>query len=395
MVMTSEKQKYTIAMVAPCPFPTFQGTQVFIRSLANGLSRAGHTVHVIAYGHGEYESDFDFHLHRTMRLGKRLRSGPALTKPAADMALFMKAERILKTYRCDFLHVHNVEGLGIGALLRLHHQIPLIYHAHNAMGPELPTYFRAHLAQAFAGVVGDVLDRTLPKVAHGVITLDEAQREFHENYGIEPERLSVVPAGIDPEDLEEPELETIHHVQDTLGKGPWLIYAGNPDNYQNLQLLWNAFPLIRQQRPDAKLLIATSYDPEIFASLIPKTIPQEALHIYRYHSLAELKALFAVADVGLSPRKIWAGVPIKILNYLATGLPVVACKSAAQYLLDEGSGALVENTPEAFAQGALETLKRKKGRQQKIRKNFERFRISEQIELYEAVYRKVLEFTAK
>ena len=75
-------------------------------------------------------------------------------------------------------------------------------------------------------------------------------------------------------------------------------------------------------------------------------------------------------DVGLSPRKIWTGVPIKILNYLATGLPVVACKSAAQYLLDEGSGALVEDTPEAFAQGALETLKRKKGRQQKIRKNF-------------------------
>jgi glycosyltransferase involved in cell wall biosynthesis len=393
--MTSKAEKYTIAMVAPCPFPTFQGTQVFIRALANGLSRAGHTVHLITYGHGEYESDFDFHLHRTMRLGKRLRSGPGFAKPAADMALFMKAERILKTYRCDFLHVHNVEGLGIGALLRLHHQIPLVYHAHNAMGPELPTYFKAHLVQAFAGVVGDVLDRTLPKVAHGVITLDETQRAFHEQYGIDAERLHIVPAGIEPKDLEEPELETIHHVQDVLGDGPWLIYAGNPDNYQNLELLWDALPLIRQERPEAKLLIATSYEPETFAQLIPSYIPEEALHIYRYHSLAELKALFAVADVGLSPRKIWAGVPIKILNYLATGLPVVACKSASRYLLDEGCGALVEDNPESFAQGVLETLKKPKGRQQKLRKNFERFQISGQIELYEAVYRKVLEFSAK
>ncbi len=393
--MTSEKQKYTIAMVAPCPFPTFQGTQVFIRSLASGLSRAGHTVHLITYGHGEYESDFDFHLHRTMRLGKRLRSGPSLTKPAADMALFMKAERILKTYRCDFLHVHNVEGLGIGALLRLHHQIPLIYHAHNAMGPELPTYFRAHLAQAFAGVVGDVLDRTLPKVAHGVITLDETQRLFHQEYGIDADRLHVVPAGIEPKDLEEPELETIHHVQDVLGDGPWMIYAGNPDNYQNLELLWNALPLIYAKRPDAKLLIATSYEPETFAQLIPASLPQESMHIYRYHSLAELKALFAVSDVGLSPRKIWAGVPIKLLNYLATGLPVVACKSAAQYLLDEGCGALVDDSPESFAQGVLDTLADPQERQGKIRKNFERFQISRQIELYESVYAKVLDLAAK
>ena len=57
----------SIAMIAPCPFPTHQGTQVLIRHLSTALARAGHDVHLVTYGYGEYEEDFLFHLHRAAK----------------------------------------------------------------------------------------------------------------------------------------------------------------------------------------------------------------------------------------------------------------------------------------------------------------------------------------
>src|SRR5687768_12570546 len=105
--------KFSIGMVAPCAFPTHQGTQVFIRHLATALARAGHEVHLITYGYGEYEDVFPFHLHRAPRVQAGLRSGPNILKPAADAALLVHAGRVVKSHACDLLHVHNVEGLGI------------------------------------------------------------------------------------------------------------------------------------------------------------------------------------------------------------------------------------------------------------------------------------------
>ena len=40
-------QTLRIAMVAPCPFPTSQGTQVLIGQLAQALRKRGHQVHLV------------------------------------------------------------------------------------------------------------------------------------------------------------------------------------------------------------------------------------------------------------------------------------------------------------------------------------------------------------
>src|SRR4051812_24668832 len=108
-------------MLAACPFPTAQGTQVVIRHLASALAHAGHEVHLITYGYGDAhpdEAELPFHLHRTARIDVGLRSGPSPRKPAADMALFLAAARVIKTHSCELIHAHNIEGLALGALLK-------------------------------------------------------------------------------------------------------------------------------------------------------------------------------------------------------------------------------------------------------------------------------------
>jgi len=384
----------TIGMLAPCPFPTHQGTQVLIRHLATALARAGHEVHFVTYGYGEYEPPKDslpFHMHRAGNINAGLRSGPNLKKPVADAALLLTAMRVAKSHPCDLWHAHNFEGLALGSLLKLRSGLPLVYHAHNAMGPELPTYFRSHVTRLLAAVTGDLLDRTLPRAADAVITFDPDHKSLHEVYGVPNRALHVIPPGLDGREVSRPDPTMVAELRTKLGDGPLLLYAGNPDRYQNLSLMWAAFAKARKTRPNLRLLIASEHSPDSFAAERGEAGSPEGVVSYQYHQLAELCALYALAEVGLSPRTIWTGAPIKILNYMAAGLQVVACRSAARHILSAGSGLLVEDNADAFAAGILEVLDHPIGNPASRRRAFGRFRIDKQVPLYEAVYDLVLE----
>jgi glycosyltransferase involved in cell wall biosynthesis len=385
----------SILMLAPCPFPTGQGTQVMIRHLAATLSHRGHAVHVVSYGHGDLAPGAPFELHRAARIDTGRRSGPSLRKPAADAALLVQALRVARAHACDLLHAHNVEGLALGALLKLQTGLPLVYHAHNAMGPELPTYFRAHLAQAFAAVVGDVLDRTLPRAADAVITFDDDLAALHEAYGVGRERLHVIPPGLDGTELgTPPSAATVVSLHRRLGPGPWLLYAGNPDPYQNLELLWAALPRVRRAIPTARLLVATPHEPSLFNPSIVAAGVAEAVTVLQHRSLDELRAVHALAAVGVCARTLWTGAPIKVLNYLAAGLPVVACRSGARHILPPGCGELVDAEPDALAAAIVGQLRR--GRDgTRTRADFAPFELRGQLEAYERVYDEVLGATRR
>ena len=50
----------SLAIVAACPYPTWQGSQVLIRQMSDSLSQRGHKVHLITYGYGEYDLEPDY-----------------------------------------------------------------------------------------------------------------------------------------------------------------------------------------------------------------------------------------------------------------------------------------------------------------------------------------------
>lgn len=388
----SPPKKRTIAMIAPMPYPSHQGTQVVVRHVASALARAGHEVHLVTYGYGEHELEGEppYHLHRPLKIDAGLRSGPSLLRPAADTALMFTAAKVVKAFGCELMHVHNVEGLALGALLKLQASVPLVYHSHNAMGPELPTYFRAHFAQAFASVVGDVLDKTLPRAADAVITFDSDHKALHEVYGIPEDRLHVIPPGLEGDEIRAVNPTDLARMREAMGPGPWLLYAGNPDGYQNLPLMWAAFERVRFERPDVKLLVATSHEAASFAADFAGGHEVPGVRFLRYEGLAELRAIFAACDVGLSPRSLWAGAPIKVLNYLAAGLPVVAVRSGARHVLNDAGGVFTKDDAEDFAQGIFKVLDQGPRTAAKRRRAFERFHIDAHVPLYEAVYDRVL-----
>ncbi|MBI3179855.1 MAG: glycosyltransferase family 4 protein [Deltaproteobacteria bacterium] len=382
-------RRFTIGMLAPCPFPTHQGTQVLIRHLAAALSRAGHRVHLVTYGYGEYDEALPFRVHRARRFDAGLRSGPNWTKPAADAAMLVAAHRVVKSEKVDLWHVHNIEGLALGALLKLHARLPLVYHAHNAMGPELPVYFRRHITRVLASKLGDVLDQTLPRAADAVVVFDPDQKTFLEVSGVSPQRVHVIPPGLDGSEVAPADPAEMAKLRERYGGGPWLIYAGNPDPYQNLPLMWRAFALVREKRPDVRLLMVSHHPAAAFAGELNSSGAPGGVVFHQYRDIAELRALLALAEVGLSPRTLWVGAPIKVLNYLAAGVPVVACRSGARHVVTPECGVLVDGTAEAFASGIFRLLLEPLDRDG-CRTGFERFSIEAQVPRYEETYAALL-----
>src|SRR4051812_43866445 len=94
-----------VAIVAACPFPTLQGSQLLIRRLAQGLLARGHAVTVVAYAEGLEDALAGIPVRRIRPIpGCRARgSGPRASKLVLDAALFVTLLRVLREERIEIV----------------------------------------------------------------------------------------------------------------------------------------------------------------------------------------------------------------------------------------------------------------------------------------------------
>jgi len=320
-----------IVQAAAFPFPTAQGSQVYVRGMARALVRRGHRVTVACYAHGEAVAgdgaDDGYAVIRTPVVPGygRLRAGPDPVKPVLDLAL---AWRLART-RADLVHAHNYEAPLAAALARRWTGTPVVYCAHNTMGEELHTYFSGSLARRLARRAGRALDVAVPRMADAAHVIHEPTADTLRALGCA--RVRFVPPGVDPADLQP-------CAPADLGTGPWVVYAGNPDAYQDLDVLYEAI----RRLPGVGLAVVSAVGAEAWAGA---QLPR--LRVVQTSDFAVVRAVLAAADVAALPRAVCSGYPIKLLNYLGMGIPTVAAAGSARDL--PGVVAVPNRDPVAFA----------------------------------------------
>ncbi len=322
--MTSSRLK--IVQAAAFPFPSLQGSQVYVRGMSRALGRRGHDVVVACYGHGDsgvQSEDSEFRVVRTPRVPgyRRMRAGPDWVKPWLDVALVGVLARLMRD--ADLVHAHNYEAPLAAYLARTASPCPVIYNNHNTLGEELPQYFRAVGLQRAAGWAGRVLDQQIPRRADAAIAISEKAAPALEKLGCR--RVHHVAPGVDPEDLEGGQRAATRTRWGLEGR-PWVVYAGNPDAYQDLSLLLAAM----EQVEHAGLLMVSASDPGPWEAACG--LPPERRRFVQAGSWAETRNLLAAADVAALPRTRCTGFPIKLLNTLGMGLPTVCSAGSWQRL---------------------------------------------------------------
>jgi glycosyltransferase involved in cell wall biosynthesis len=320
---------------------------------------------VATYDLAEFDPPTDLPVWRIPRVPthRSTRPGPSLQKLALlDPLLAALTWRVAREYRPHVLHGHHVEGalLALGVAKRL--GLPVVFDAHTSLAAELPTYGPARL-EALLQRAGGALDAHLTRRSAHVFAVTQSLRtELLERAGrsVDPERVSVAPMGLELEAIA-PEARTRRPKE----APPTIVYAGGLSRFQRLDLLGRAFERVQQKIPDARLLVLSPDPPASLFRVWPQGQSRPGVRCLHPRSLEHTFQELDAADLAVSPRTTPGGFPLKNLNYMARGLPIVACQSSAEPLRHGETGWIVpDDDPAAFATALLELLRDPSRRQQ-------------------------------
>ncbi|MFW5924978.1 MAG: glycosyltransferase [Myxococcota bacterium] len=339
--------------VAAMPFPSPQGTQAAVRAMVEALVDAGRETHLLTYGVGTTPAGpmrFTWHklAHRTGRNVvpvRSLRSGPSIGKVVLDLQLAATLRRLHRRLRPDLVVAHHVEACAAAWLAGAR---PLLFVAHTALEPELPTYFPRAVARPTAAA-GLALDRDLARRADAVAAIAPALADYFERRAGVPPHPLPVPWTL-PEPIRKGERLQARHrfgLADTDEVG---LYAGNLDAYQGWPQVVQALARTAATRPGARLLVATESDPRAVHAAARGQGVAERVRVIGLGDEASRRSAHAAADLALVPRRTPGGLPIKLLDALARGVPTAVTRTATAGLDLEGAALLVnDDDPEALA----------------------------------------------
>ncbi len=327
-----------LALIGAFPFPYPQGSQIFMGDQARALARAGARPTLFTYGRGLGEPSPDLLLAGTPRWvsPKAMRSGPQVGKPFADLALLVT---YLRRARGGFSYAlaHNAEAALIALAARRRTAVPVVYFAHTILRYELSAYANPRWQPALDRLGGRI-DRLIARHADAVVTLgEEPQRELAP-FARGP--VTVLPPGHELREAPGERASAETCARHGLTPRGFVLYAGNLDRYQDLDLLIDTADRLPDGAPP--VVIAT-HDAGGDASLSALgRASTRRLRVIEVGGFDDMRALIHAAHSLVLTRRRTGGFPIKLLNYMEAARPIVAFANVAVGLRDGESARLLE-----------------------------------------------------
>jgi glycosyltransferase involved in cell wall biosynthesis len=245
--------------------------------------------------------------------------------------------------------------------------LPKVVTLHDVQHLDLPAMFpRAERALRSA-----LWHRSLRRAAR-VIAISEFVRDRAvAKLGLDAERVRVVPLGIDHDVLQ----------PGTAEREPFVLYPARPWRHKNHARLYEAFALVRRERPELRLVLTGGGD---FG-----TVP-DRVEVRGHVTQAELVSLLQRASALVFP-SLYEGFGLPPLEAMACGCPV-ASSSAAALAETVGDAARLfdPHDPRAIADALLDVLRDPAPWIERGLAHAERFTWDETARLTDAVYTELL-----
>lgn len=343
-----------ILLLAPHPFYQERGTPIAVDLLLTALSRRGDKVDVVTFHEGADRVYPGVTLHRIPRLpGMRgIRPGFSFKKLVCDIFVLAKALRL--AVRGHYQVVHAVEeSVFMAMLIRLCLRTPYVFDMDSSMSRQMTEKFR--ILTAFSPILEWFEGRAI-RHALAVVPVCDALADIARPYA--PRKLCLLRdvSLLAPEPLtvggeRPPALSALPH--------PCLLYIGNLERYQGLDLLLNSFALLLKSGVHASLVIAGGKEADIRHYREKAGIMGlgENVRFLGPWPIGRMAELFAIADALVSPRIQGNNTPMKIYSYLQSGKPILATNLPTHtQVLSPDMAVLASPTPERFAAGMRELI---------------------------------------
>lgn len=343
-----------ILLIAPQPFYQDRGTPIAVRLLAQTLGEQGHAVHLLVFHEGEEIAIPNVTIHRNIGLPgiSHIKPGLSLKKLICDFFLFIKCIQLIRTYKFDLIHAVE-ESVFMAMVVKKIFKIPYIYDMDSCMSLQLVDKFPS--LQLIRRLM-EWLEKKAVINSSGVVAVcqalaDVAGRFAPDKYIAKIEDITLLATdskGKDP-------------LREGLGiTGLMVMYVGNLETYQGIDLLLESFREALSQKHDLNLVIIGGNQEDI---LFYK-LRAEQLGIHKNvffcgpRPVQLLGYYLSQADILVSPRMQGNNTPMKIYSYLDSEKPVLATRLPTHtQVLDDTIACLVNPAAQEMATGIVALAK--------------------------------------
>lgn len=339
-----------VLLLAPHPYYQERGTPIAVDLLVQALIELGHYVDVLTYHEGQDRDHGP--AARIYRIPpppwcRNIRPGFSLKKVVSDFYLWRMAHRMVREKKYDVIHAVE-ESAFIARYLKKKTGTPYIFDMDSSMPVQI--------ADALP-----VLKFMLPVMRHfenkaicdacAITAVCDALADIARNAGAKSIfLLRDVPLLA--------ENKSGRGFGDSLKlDGPILLYIGNLEAYQGIDLLLMSFARLPTTTP-ASLVIVGGIAKHIDAHrLLAQKLGIDArTHFLGPRPIGDMNALMKDADILVSPRTKGQNTPMKVYSYMASGKAILATDLPTHtQALDASCAMLAAPEPEAFSR-AMQTL---------------------------------------
>ncbi|MBV6394231.1 MAG: D-inositol-3-phosphate glycosyltransferase [Anaerolineales bacterium] len=344
---------YTAFDIVPSP----KGASAHILHNLRGLVNRGHAVHLITPNDGLLPPEDTIEGAKVTRIPQDLSQN--FLARAVHFGRSVMAHLALNP-GYDVVHFRNIwDGFHI-AQNKKKFGYKTLFEVNGLPSIEL----KYHYPGMDAGLLAKIKEQEIATLhlADAVICPSNVTRDYIASLGLDRKRVTVIPNGVSPSDFAFTPLP----IRD--GRVPVLLYVGTLADWQGLDIIVKALPKILESQP-VKLHIVgrgRSRQRKALAKQIRKLGLEEHVVVQPAVPHHEIPSLIAGADICVAPlalndRNVTQGAcPIKILEYMAAGRPLLASNMpiVRELVREDVDGLLFSpNDPEDLARQAVQLLK--------------------------------------
>ncbi len=345
-------------MVAPQPTFEVRGTPINVRQMCKVLLEAGHEVHLATFAAGAGGTLPGLHVHRVGLPGLRtIPIGFSFGKALLDVRLAAYVRGLLR--RGGFEVVHAVEEAA-ALVVPLARRLGLS--TISDVDSDIYAQLRSHrsLAARLGAPVALALLCRAWRQSDAIITVCDALTQRVRACAPQTPIIEIPDMPL-PECHAMPAPERIEALRRELGLTDRrvVLYTGNLEAYQGVDLLIDAMERLRRPMPQALALIVGG-DVRRLAQMRARVYRRGLVDCVRLigpRPIEQMALFMAAADVLVSPRCQGENTPLKIYTYMQSGRPIVATRLRVHtQVLDDQTAFLAPATPGGLAETLLRAL---------------------------------------
>ena len=346
-------EKKSILVTAPQPFFQNRGTPIAVKLLVEELAALDYEVHLLVYHEGDDVDIPGVHIHRTPAIWGVKNIPPSISwkKIVCDVVMLFKGFSLLRKHKFTLVHAVE-ESVFLAMVYKLLSGIHYIYDMDSSLALQLVE--KLPFLRPFNGLF-QFFEKAAIKGSCGVVAVCGALEDIAKAHAPEKDVVRL-------EDISF--LEHSSAIGDNLREkydisGPLMLYVGNLEGYQGINLLFEGFRLASKQGCRGNIVIIGGSEESIaeYREVARRLEIDENVYFCGPRPIEKLGHYLSQADILLSPRDQGNNTPMKLYSYLGSGKAVLATDLLTHtQVLTSDFACLVPPTPEGMANGISKLL---------------------------------------